>query len=73
MGGSSSKIFDEVKKAKDDSEETIEKIAICIKTRKGANIEYSGKVQKRVLHESKDLIGQTFCYSLHLLEMNNGK
>ena len=58
MGGSSSKIFDEVKKAKDDSEETIEKIAICIKTRKGANIEYSGKVQKRVLYDSKDLIGQ---------------
>ena len=44
MGGSSSKIFDEVKKAQNDSEETIAKIAMCIKTRKGANIEYSEKV-----------------------------
>ena len=46
MGGSSSAIFDEVKKAKDDSDVTIEKIRTLIKNRRGANMEYSGKVQE---------------------------
>ena len=47
MGGSSSAIFDEVKKAKDDSDVTIEKIRTLIKNRRGANMEYSGKVKKK--------------------------
>ena len=46
MGGSSSAIFDEVKKAKDDSDVTIDKIRTLIKNRRGANMEYSGKVKE---------------------------